>query len=74
MDNQHRKISGYRELEQPEIDLMNLIKEEGKAIGVLVDRLRKNPDLDQRWVSIGATELQQGFMALVRSVAQPEFF
>lgn len=74
MDNQHRKITGYRELEQPEIDLMNLIKEEGKAIGVLVDRLRKNPDLDQRWVSIGATELQQGFMALVRSVAQPEFF
>lgn len=26
MDNQHRKISGYRELTQAEIDLMNKIK------------------------------------------------
>lgn len=26
MDNQHRKISGYRELSQAEIDLMNRIK------------------------------------------------
>lgn len=29
MDNQHRKISGYRELSQAEIDLMNRIKAKG---------------------------------------------
>ncbi len=27
-----------------------------------------------RWASIGQTELQQGFMALARAVAQPSFF
>ena len=32
------------------------------------------PALDQRWVSVGATDLQQGFMALVRSIAQPTTF
>lgn len=29
MDNQHRKITGYRELSQQEIDLMNRIKAKG---------------------------------------------
>ena len=29
MENQHRKISGYRELSQEEIDLMNRIKAKG---------------------------------------------
>ena len=30
--------------------------------------------LDQRWVSVGCTDLQTGFMALVRGVAQPTTF
>jgi hypothetical protein len=29
---------------------------------------------DQRWVAIAKTDLQKGFMALVRAVAQPESF
>lgn len=74
MDNQHRKIKGYRELTQAEIDLMNEIKTKGAELGDLVAKLRANEDLDQRWVSIGATDLQTGLMALTRSVAQPEFF
>ncbi|HEX5278160.1 MAG TPA: hypothetical protein VFW42_10880 [Fluviicoccus sp.] len=32
MDNQHRKITGYRELSQEEIDLMNRIKAKGKEL------------------------------------------
>jgi len=74
MDNQHRQIKGYRELSQDEIDLMNEIKVKGVELGGLVKRLRTADDLDQRWVSIGATDLQTGLMALTRSVAKPEFF
>lgn len=74
MDNQHRQIKGYRELSQEEIDLMNEIKAKGAEIGELVDKLRKAEGLDQRWVSIGATDFQTGLMALTRSVAQPTFF
>lgn len=74
MDNQHRKIKGYRDLCQEEIDLMNEIKKKGEEIGALVDRLRGQNSLDQRWVSIGATDLQTGLMALVRSVTQPSTF
>lgn len=32
MENQHRKIAGYRELSQEEIDLMNRIKAKGKEL------------------------------------------
>lgn len=30
--------------------------------------------VDQRWISIGATDLQTGLMALTRGVAQPTTF
>ena len=74
MENQHRQIKGYRELTQVEIDLMNEIKTKGAELGELVNKLRATEGLDQRWVSIGATDFQTGLMALTRSVAQPTFF
>lgn len=74
MENQHRKIKGYRELDQSEIDLMNKVKETGQALGRMIDALRVDPGIDQRWVSIGATDLQKGLMALTRAIAKPEFF
>lgn len=74
MENQHRQIKGYRELSQTEIDLMNAVKSQGAVLGELVQKLRETPGLDQRWISIGATDLQTGLMALTRGVAQPTFF
>lgn len=74
MDNQHRQIKGYRELSQAEIDLMNEIKTKGVELGDLVAKLRAMPEIDQRWASIGATDLQTGLMALTRAVAKPTFF
>lgn len=44
MENQHRKIKGYRELSQEEIDLMNRIKAKGTELlelqAELVDMLK----------------------------------
>jgi hypothetical protein len=74
MDNQHRKIKGYRELSQKEIDVMNKIKEHGILLGNLVNELQEVPEIDRRWLAIGITELQQGLMALTRSIARPDFF
>ncbi len=74
MKDQHTKIKGYRDLSQSEIDAMNTIKAEGTRLGLLIEDLRDNPQLDQRWVSIAETHLQQGIMAAVRSVAQPTTF
>lgn len=74
MDNQHRKIKGYRELSEEDVEQMNQIKETGVMLGDLVDILRHVDGYDQRWVSIGQTHLQEGLMALTRAVAKPTFF
>ena len=74
MDNQHRKIKGYRELSQEEIDIMNEVKAMGIKLGELVEKLENNKDLDQRWIESGKIDLQKGLMALTRSIARPEFF
>ena len=76
MDNQHRKISGYRELSQEEIDLMNEIKALGPEIEAVITRLSNTDSvlIDGRWKAIGTTHLQEGLMALTRSVAKPDFF
>jgi len=43
MDNQHRQIKGYRELNQAELDLMNEIKQQGVALEALVSKLKDLP-------------------------------
>jgi len=80
MKDQHEKITGYRNLTQQEIDLMN----EGKALAEqcreYTDKLRTlsfsqdGDGIDGRWLSIGVTQLQQGFMATMRSIAKPTTF
>ncbi len=79
---QQPKITGYRQLTEAEVALMN----EGKALaercGEYIAKLRTyveregspDPVLDQRWISIGATDLQRGFMAVIRGIAQPTTF
>ena len=87
MENQHRKIKGYRELSQAEIDLMNEVKEKGVELGALLMKIGKvNEDLHDaddtsvfdseayRWLAIAKTDLQTGIMAATRAVAKPGFF
>ena len=68
------KVTGYRQLNEAEAALMYEIKARGVELGELVQKLRGTEGLDQRWVSIGATDLQTGLMALTRGVAQPTTF
>jgi len=82
MDNQHKKIKGYRDLSEEEIALMNEAKELAEQVGNLVKRLegyREDTDVptrlaDLRWITIGKTDLQKGFMSLIRGIAQPTTF
>lgn len=74
MDNQHKKIKGYRDLSQAEINAMNNIKSHGEELSKLIEEMQSITDIDQRWVSIAKTNLQQGIMAAVRAVAMPESF
>lgn len=68
------KIIGYRQMSDGEMAKMN----EGKALAVQcgewVERLLQDDSLDQRWVNIGATHLQEGFMCVLRGIARPTTF
>lgn len=85
------KVTGYRQLSEAEVALMNEGKALAEACGVYIAKLRTHPAtpamglpmaerydgkpfIDQRWVSIGATDLQRGFMAVIRGIAQPTTF
>lgn len=83
------KITGYRQLSEAEVALMNEGKALAEACGAYVAKLRTHGDskgsqpgtlvagaslLDQRWISIGSTDLQRGFMAVIRGIAQPTTF
>jgi hypothetical protein len=74
VDNQHQHIKGYRDLSEAEIALMNKVKAIAEDVGHLVDEMADLPGADGRWVAIGKTDLQKGFMALVRSIARPTTF
>lgn len=73
MENQHRRIKGYKELTQAQIDGINAVKELGMKVGDLCQDLQ-NKEVDSRWLAIAKTDLQKGFMSLTRSIAQPDFF
>jgi len=74
VENQHKKISGYRDLSQDEIDLMNKIKSVGTQIECLIQKLNSNTEIDHWWLNIGTTQCQLGIMSLVRAVAKPTTF
>ena len=67
-------IDGYRELNPSEIQNINSIKKMSTEVGALVEAFTGFDGADQRWVSISKTDLQKGFMALVRAVAKPTTF
>jgi hypothetical protein len=71
LENQHRKISGYRELSQEEIDLMNDVKSLEDQVGSLVRKIQSTEGLDHLLVDYATKDLKQGFMWLVRAIAQP---
>ena len=85
----HPKVTGYRQLSAAEVKLMNEGNELAEICGTYIAKLRTHPQakpdqsptigdalqpLDQRWVNIGATDIQRGFMAVIRGIAQPTTF
>lgn len=74
VDNQHKKITGYRDLITEEIAHMNECKQLAVLVGELCSRVESISGVDKRWVAIGKTDLQKGFMSLIRGIARPETF
>lgn len=72
MENQHRKINGYRELSQEEIDGINSVKALEKDATALIDQLSELSDVDQSRLSQAKVNIEQACMWAVKAVARPD--
>ena len=76
MDNQHKKISGYRDLTQGEIDLINAMKEKEAELGTMMTLaeaviVETNDREAGRWLSLARTHLETGMMFAIKAIARP---
>lgn len=66
------KIAGHRPLLQVQAEVINEIKMiEAQALAKLRG-LQHQVGIDQRWLAIGRTDIEKGFMSVIRAVARPE--
>lgn len=86
MDNQHKKIKGYRDLSQEEIDLMNEVKAKGEELRALVAKIESviadkveppapgmahEADSPLYWLRYAEGSYRCATMYAVRAIAQP---
>lgn len=76
MSNKNVPLPGYKALTDEQVELIRQIRAQGAELEQLVMKLDEDKTVvcDNRWLSVGTTNLQFGLMALTRAVAQPEFF
>ena len=65
-------VAGYQDQSDDHVDLVNANKQMEEVILRTIDDLRRRLDIDQRWVSIAQTQIEQGFMALNRAIFKPQ--
>lgn len=64
-------VSGYSTQSDENVSLVNKNKRREEKILRVLDEMATMPDIDKRWLAIGRTQIEQGFMAINRSVFRP---
>jgi hypothetical protein len=64
-------VSGYQAQSQSNIDKVNAAKRLEEIVLRHLDVLAADPEIDQRWLAIARTNIEQGFMAANRAVFKP---
>lgn len=64
-------VHGYQPQSDVKITLVNAMKKGEEGILRALDGLADLDDIDKRWLSIGRTAIEQGFMAVNRSIFCP---
>lgn len=64
-------VAGYRPQNDVAVGLVNDNKRAEEEVLRILDNLGNDPAIDKRWLAIGRTHIEQGFMAVNRAVFQP---
>ncbi len=71
-DHKGLPVAGYRSQGEAAIAIVNHNKAVEERVLRILDQLGEIDAVDKRWLSIGRTQIEQGFMAVNRSVFRPE--
>jgi hypothetical protein len=64
-------VAGYQPQSGDAVAIVNFNKHAEEHVLRLLDQLALNDDIDKRWLAIGRTQIEQGFMAVNRAVFKP---
>lgn len=64
-------VAGYKPQSDAKVNAVNANKECEERILRVMDTMRTMADVEQRWLALARTQIEQGFMALNRSIFQP---
>lgn len=64
-------VSGYKPQTDEKVQTVNLNKDLEERVLRQLDALGEHADVDKRWLAIGRTAIENGFMAVNRSVFKP---
>lgn len=70
-DHKGLPVAGYQPQSDAKVSLVNENKKAEELVLRQLDKLNGSPAIDQRWLVIGRTHIEQGFMAINRAVFQP---
>jgi hypothetical protein len=69
-------VAGYRPQSTTNVDLVNINKRFEERLLRLLDDLaaldQRGGSIDHRWLNIGRTHIEQGFMAVNRAIFRPQ--
>lgn len=69
--HQPMPVAGYTAQTETTVALVNANKAAEEQVLRTLDALKANPEVDQRWLAIGRTHIEEGFMAINRSLFKP---
>jgi hypothetical protein len=64
-------VEGYRPQGDGAVALVNANKRAEEQVLRLLDALGEQPEVDKRWLAIGRSQIEQGFMAVNRAIFKP---
>lgn len=71
-DHSGLPVPGYKTQNDENVALVSTNKVIEEQVLRILDGLLRHPNVDKRWLAIGRTSIEQGFMAVNRSIFQPD--
>jgi hypothetical protein len=70
-EHQGLPVAGYQTQSNRNVELVNANKRIEEQVLRILDTLNGHPETDKRWLAIGRSHIEQGFMAINRSIFKP---